>query len=576
MASVDAGQYSLSSDEKLSEFECNPCKDDGVVRDATYYCPECSEYFCSSCESSLHRRLKATKSHKILPANEATKTVDQKPAELSIFACSCKRDTLVEFVCDEHKCLVCRECKVIDHRKCKTDLLKEKSKSSNHEVLKPLIHQAKSIEELAKQICAKHSQQLEMFEASKVKCREEVIRIRDQLVTFIEKLANVALHELDGTLKDSSEPSNSGLSACKTVLEKLKEDQKLLQDVQESGNSRQIFVAHFLLSETFRKYIALLDDVMKELTCQEESITFRPNAGLVGIPSNVKSIGDIVIKHHQHSDRSNFPKSLQKLKAEKKEKFDITPSGVKRMTGCTFLPNGDFVVCDFDSKCIIVLGPEFNKTSRLSVPSEVWDVAVLDETTIIVSLTHAKQLQIVEVDPVLKLKSCLEVGRKCFDVTVIASKIYVVCTDDPGNGEIRVLNMDGNVLKRLGYKQNGSYLFQYPIHMTCNYTQDKIFVSDSSEKKVVCMSVEGDILYGFTNAEVKFPRGILVDEEGNFMLCSIDAIHLVEAGGSKCTRFLTEDNGINGQPYALCYTDSDKSLVVLLETKLLVYRLTMR
>ena len=297
MASVDAGQYSLSSDEKLSEFECNPCKDDGVVRDATYYCPECSDYFCSSCESSLYRRLKATKSHKILPANEATKTVDQKPAELSIIACSCKRETLVEFVCDEHKCLVCRECKVIDHRKCKTDSIKEKSKSSNHEVLKPLIHQAKSLEELAKQICAKHSQQHEIFEASKVKCREEVIRIRDQLVTFIEKIANVALHELDGTIKDSSEPSISILSACKTVLEKLKEDQKLLQDVQESEDGRQIFIAHFRLGETFRKYTALLEDVNKELTSKEESISFRPNTGLVAIPSNVKSIGDIIIKH---------------------------------------------------------------------------------------------------------------------------------------------------------------------------------------------------------------------------------------------------------------------------------------
>ena len=209
------------------------------------------------------------------------------------------------------------------------------------------------------------------------------------------------------------------------------------------------------------------------------------------------------------------------------------------------------------------------------MPDSVWGVAVLDETDIIVSLTNAMQLQIVEVGPVLKLKSCLEVGRKCFDVKVIDSKINVVCTDAPGSGEIRVLNMDGNVLKRLGYKQNGSYLFQYPVHMAYNYTQDKIFVSDmSSEKKMICMSVDGDILYDFSNAEIKFPRAILTDQEGNFLLCSYDAIQLVEAGSIKCTKFLTKDDGINEEPYAFCYRESDKSLVVLCQTKLLVFKLT--
>ena len=564
MASIDAGQYSLSSDEKPVDFECSPCKDDGLLREAKYYCPECSEYFCSSCEASSHRRLKATKSHKLFPASETTKTVKQKPTKLQIMTCVCDRDTLVEFICDEHRCLICPECKIINHRKCKTDAILQKSQSFNGEVVKALLKRAKSLEDLANELCAEHNKNLETFEARKAECRDEIIQIRDQLVNFIEKLANSALDDLDAT----SESPSTDLSACRTVIEKLKQDQKLLHDVEESGECHSMFITDFLLNEKFKNYNRLLNEVKRGQTIP--SIDFKANPGLFEIQRNFKKIGDIMIKH-QLNEMKNFPMSLLHLNAKKNAGFDITPSGVKRMTGSTFLPNGDLVVCDYNSEAVIVLGPEFKEKSRLSMPGHVWGAAVLREKDIVVSLTQLKKLHIVEVDPMLKLKSSIEIGRQCYDVKIIDSKIFVVCTDSPGNGEIRVLGMDGSVIQQLGLNE---HIFNYPINLAYNHLKDKIYVSDLLNKQMTCMTVDGNVLFNFRSSVVENTRGILVDEDGNFLLCGYNDIYIVGADGKSYTKFLSNEEGLNADPYALCYRKSDNSLVVTHQTSLLVFKLT--
>ena len=495
MASVDAGQYSLSSDEKV-EFECSPCKDDGMVREAKYFCPECSEYFCSSCESSLHGRLKATKSHKLLSASDGHKTVTQKTAKLPIMTCGCNRDTSVEFICDEHKCLVCSECKVISHRKCKTDAIVEKSKSFNQEVVKSLLQQAKSLEDKANHLCAEHSKNLETFEASKSKCRVEIIQIRDQLVRLVENLAKEALDKLDAISVDNPETPSTDLSACKSVTEKLKREQQLLQDVLASGETQQLFIADFLLSEAFENYNCLLEEIKKEMNIT--SLVFLVDTKILDIQSNFKRLGDIFV-NIPSSGSKHFPLSLLPMKPFKMDKFDVTPPGAKRMTGSTFMPNGELIVCDFDAEMLRIFDHDFKEKHILTVSARPFDAAVVSEKEIIVTLPLSKQLQVVSVAPTLKLGSKINVRKKCFDVDMVGSNIYVVCTNDPGEGEVRVIDWDGNVKKRLGMYEDGTCLFSHPLHMSVNHDQNKVYVSDWSTHTVFCLSMEGNVLYKLYN-----------------------------------------------------------------------------
>ena len=571
MASVDAGQYSLSSDEKF-EFECSPCKDDGLVREAKYVCPECSEYFCSSCESSLHGRLTVTKSHKLLPTSDSTKSVPQKTAKLPIMTCICNRDRAVEFVCDKHKCLFCSECKILNHRKCKIVTIAEKSKSVTQRTINASLEDTKSLGEKAKHIQDAQNESLETFEAKKLELKKEICEVRNQLTGFVESLAQKALDEVAAVPFVQSQELKSNLSVCNSIIDKLKIDLKTLQDAQATGEPKQMYVADFLVTNSLKNYYQLLEEVESET--KSTSLSFKLNSVLYDIQSKIKKLGDIVVEDQfigKEIGQQGFPLSLSALTAVKGEVFDITPATTRRMTGSTFLTNGDLVVCDFSSQNIIILdNGDFKEKDRLSVPGNPWGVDILNENEIIVSLYNAQKLQTMEVEPTLKLKSGIDVGKRCFDVKTANKTIFVFCSEMP---EIRMYDEGGTLKKSI------SHSFNYPLNMAISHNKDRFYVSDLSNKNVVCMSLDGQVLSTFNNPEFTNPRGILLDMGDYFLLCNDDCsgktetcIYKVPTNGTKCTKFLSNTDGIKN-PYCLSYRNIDRMLVVTCQSKLLAFRL---
>ena len=571
MASVDAGQYSLSSNEKF-EFECSPCKDDGLVREAKYFCPECSEYFCLSCESSLHGRLKATKSHKLLPASDSIKSVPQKTAKLPIMTCICNRDQAVEFVCDKHKCLFCSKCKILNHRKCKIVTIAEKSKSVTQHTINASLEEATSLGENAKHIQDEQNESRETFEAKKLERKKEICEVRNQLTGFVESLAQKALDEVEAVPLVQSEEIKSNLSVCSSIIEKLKIDLKTLQDVQAIGEPKQMFVADFLVTNSFKNYNQLLGEVKAET--KSTSLSFKLNPALYDIQSKVKKLGDIIVEDQyigKEIRHQGFPLSLSALTAVKGEVFDITPATTRRMTGSTFLTNGDLVVCDFSSQNIIILdNGDFKEKARLSVPGHPWGVDILNKNEIIVSLHNEQKLQIMDVEPTLKLKTNIHIGKLCFDVKTANKNIFVVCA---GKSEIRMYDEAGTLKKILGHS------FNYPLNMAISHNKEYLFVTDLSNRNVVCMTLDGQLLSKSSSPELKSPRGILLDMGDNFLLCNDDCsgkfetcIYKVTTNGTKCTKFLSSTDGIKN-PHCLSYRNSDRMLVVTCQSKLLAFRL---
>ena len=567
MASVDAGQYSLSSDEKV-ESECSPCKDDGLVREAKYFCPECSEYFCSSCESSLHGRLKATKSHKLQLASGGAKTSHRKTLKTPLMICNCNLDRLVEFVCNEHKCLVCSECKVVNHRKCNAITIAEKSKSVNESTISSSLQNTKDLEEKAVLLYAEKSNQHENFEANRSVCKEEIYRTRDQLMHFIEIISKTAADELESIPFEQSKEVENGRSVCSSAIEKLKADRKVLQDALASGDNKQMFAADFLVTNSFGNYSNLLEEVEREMI--STSLTFKPDGALIAIQNQFKTLGDI-IKDTKHMGRRSNPNSLVSLKAVKGKQFDITPSGAMRMTGALFMPDGNLLICDFGAKKLIILDHEFNVKSGLALSDRPWDAAILSESEIIVTLTVSKKLQKIVFMPALKIGSSINMQKECFDVETVGTNI-LVCTKDPGDGEILVLDFDGNVHKRLGLHDDGKYFLNHPFHMTVSCAGDRIYVSDISGDIVFCLSVDGQILSKFSYSDLTSPRGILLDKENHFLVCCADGVYFLKADGTSCSKFLTNADGIVA-PYCLNYRDNGKKLVVTCESKLWLFKL---
>ena len=57
----------------------------------------------------------------------------------------------------------------------------------------------------------------------------------------------------------------------------------------------------------------------------------------------------------------------------------------------------------------------------------------------------------------------------------LVTQFILTCHDPANKGEIRILDFDGNIIKRSGAYED---IFEWPDYITVNASRDTIFVSD--------------------------------------------------------------------------------------------------
>ena len=235
------------------------------------------------------------------------------------------------------------------------------------------------------------------------------------------------------------------------------------------------------------------------------------------------------------------------------------------ISGCTVMNNGDVVLCDIYNYKIKLLNSSGVLTGNMKLSPQPWDVSVLEPTSVIVTLPFSEELQVVQVYPQLKPGRVIKLDKDCYGVRVGKGELYVTCHNDtyPGVGEIRVLDLDGKVKRRLGVNQHGQYMFTAPDYITVNSSGEKIFVSDNVRDTVTCMSAAGRVIYTYKDDSMRAPRGLLCDSEDNILVCGwrSNNVQVLTADGNRHCTLLTESDGLK-YPHSIAYRDGDNTLLV--------------
>ena len=233
------------------------------------------------------------------------------------------------------------------------------------------------------------------------------------------------------------------------------------------------------------------------------------------------------------------------------------------ITGCAVTASGSVVICDRINQKIKLLNNSGVLTEYTQLSSAPRDVSVLDSTSVIATLADSKQLQVVQITPKLQPSRAITLDKVCWGVAVFRDDIYVTCYDVSGEGEVKVLDLDGNVKRRLGINRDGTYMFTEPNYVTLNKSGDKIFVSDSNTDTVTCMSVDGCVIYAYKNDSIRAPSGLLCDSEDNILVCSERShnVQVLRADGKRHSTLLTASDGLK-DPYSIAYRASDNTLLL--------------
>ena len=246
------------------------------------------------------------------------------------------------------------------------------------------------------------------------------------------------------------------------------------------------------------------------------------------------------------------------------------------IAGMEFLSNGQLVLCDYWNNRMKLLSSDFRMLDSLELQSQPWDVSAVNTTTVLITLPLSRQLQYIHVMSKFQPSSQIQLDKECWGIDVVGDEIFTSCHNNPGQGEIRVLNMEGTLKRRLGVSHGNSYMFRAPDYLTVNPDTGYIYVSDWDTDNVTCLSSAGDIVYRYGDQELNNPDGIYVDHFGTVIVCGRSSrnVHVITASGKKHRVLLTLSDGL-WWPQSVAYREGNATFVIgsFASDNLLVFKL---
>ena len=559
MASVDGSKSLFMTSDEAIDNPCDPCKFGGTEINGTHYCNTCAEYLCRSCKEP-HQRFKATRNHQIISSKDVSEQ-GQNASQFKVF-CTCDNALEVTNYCETHNEVACTTCKSLKHRKCNVTTLKDKSATYKISNIQNLIQNTQTLEDEIKQFLQDRDADVERIESTIETTREKIESFRREFETFFDRLEKNTLSELKKLEKSMRHDAGQHIPTCTTTLQTLGDDLKMLDEASKCSNTEMMFAADVKVSKRLSELQSMMKDFQDEV--KTPFLDFEENKKLLDVKQNVTSLGTLRISElpKRKTETTNF----LKVKVQNSQDVQIKlPSDKKTpiITGCTFMADGQLLVCDHYNNNIKLLNSKLDITDSLGLAGYPWDTSAVDSVTAVVTLPDRKQLQFIDIVPSLKAGKQIQLDKECYGVDVVRDDIYVICHDNPGNAEIRVFDKNGTFIRKIPDVNNNLSSLRCPCYIAVSTTSSKIYVSDCYTHTVRCISVDGSLVFNYKHGDLRGPRTVIPDEEGNILVCGQEScnIHVVTSTGQHHSLYTVEGRRYNGCR-SLAYRQTDRTLVV--------------
>lgn len=175
-----------------------------------------------------------------------------------------------------------------------------------------------------------------------------------------------------------------------------------------------------------------------------------------------------------------------------------------------YLSNGELVVSACPSKLITVFSGKQKHTIRLkSFPRSL---NVMDKNTIAVYLKNNVYLEnhsvaIIDIQPThVQYIRIIEIPSSTGTFIYIDNQFYF--GDEFG---IIVIDMSGSLIKRITFSFT-------PYNMSYDCDSQHVYCIDINKRRLLCIAIDGNIIFIFTDPGMKNLRRITIDNEGNVLV----------------------------------------------------------
>ena len=566
MASADVSSSLEGASNAVYDNVCGPCQTNNLYKQGNHYCNECREHICNSCKEA-HSKFAVLKNHTILSCKQiCAHTTGSQRSDFAAY-CSCNTNQEVEFYCKDHHDLICAPCKKVKHTKCKTLNVREKSADYISTKLSSVLTKTNALIHEFDRMQKQRKADRKELERLTEECRKNIKEFRARIDACLDKLEQTIFQELDEFDQEQTHRINQHISELTTGLQKLNLDKQMLEDTKHSATKIKMFTTEVRVSKSLRENEGMLAEIVNDVS--ELNLSFIGNKKLADFQREISSFGILKGTGQSlascHKDESkNSKKIVFGKKATLQNQVSVKSSDDKQspwITGSTFMSCGHAVLCDYENKNVKLLDKSLVLREHLKLSSRPWDVSVVDDNNVIITLPDTEQLQYIQVFPQLKAGRTIQLGKTCRGIEVSADEIYTTQHDISGKGEVHVLDLSGKGKRKVQTKVK----FYYSGYITVSTSDKMIFVSSgySNTAAVTCMKADGNVVYQYKHKKLIDPRGMCVDAEDNILVCDCDShtIQMLTANGKKYGILLSSRDGINA-PYSIAYREADDTLLV--------------
>jgi F0F1-type ATP synthase membrane subunit b/b' len=335
------------------------------------------------------------------------------------------------------------------------------------------------------------------------------------------------------------------------AITKLNENMKTAQnlrvtiaEIKESASNLQIFLCLKELESMVSKEENCLSTILEKGVLDNMTVRFIPSEHLETLIS-IECIGDIECEttpldicfgsHGQSVKKteSKQPNSIDidDVKLEKRTEMSFTEI-FTMVTNCVVIHNGCLLFTDFDSGRLVLYDANGIFLRYIKVESKPFDLVVINETVVAVTLAKAKKVLFLELIQCNVVKSFSTVGE-CYGIDHVSNRFAVsvqgVC--------IQIFDGQGILIKTIPF-----------VCTALVFLKSNICYVEVGSNMLRCCDLEGSNMW-----ELKLPvdkfydyPSMTIDEYGNIYITEINSnqVFIVAEDGARYRKILQQSDGL--------------------------------
>ena len=442
------------------------------------------------------------------------------------------------------------------HNICNVLSLQDKGTRYIQSEIDAKLSKLKVLQNACDQLKQKRNAQSKSLEHSTNKCREDIGACRNELNDDLKK---AVLKQVRSQEDEGQQRIRRHIYTLTATSKMLEVDMKLLQDIKTNGESGLRFASDVHVSKSLKDYKKTLYNIVNDAILTD--IKFEKNTKLVKMQAEIESVGYLVRSsavNIQSGRKRLLDSKIQSRKQVNVKLADDNETPI--ISGSVVMPSGEIMFCDIFNYALKLLDSADTLKDSLPFDTWPWDISIVDTETAIVTLPAKKQLQYIDVFPRLVRGRVLQTNKPCYGIHVTGDKIFTTCHNRPGDGEVRILDLNGTLLQQLGINRDGSFMFKQPSYIIVNPAEKWIFVSDYDTDTITCMTMDNQTIYQYRDDEMKRPGGLYSDNGDNIIVCGEDSnnLQVITAAGEKHCNLVSAIE----QPLSISYRIRDNTIIV--------------